>query len=91
MPAVPFSLSSLLSKTRVGILMMLIVVLPLQSVTQLVAGMQGHRHMHTGSLLTELMQPLQVVLDRLHAAQDPRLAGVSRKAADGWQDRKSVV
>lgn len=63
--------------------MLLLVVLPLHSVAQLVAGVQGHRHVHVGagraaaspagSLLTALAQPLREVLDRLHAAQDPRL------------------
>ncbi len=91
MHAVPVFLSSLLSKTRVGVLMLLIVVLPLQSVAQLVAGVQGHRHVHTGSMLSGLMQPLQAVLDRLHAAQDPRLAGVSRQAADGWHEHGGVL
>jgi hypothetical protein len=91
MHPVPFFLSSLLQRTRVGILMLLLVVLPLQSVAQLVAGVQGHRHVHTGSLLTALVQPLQQVLDRQHAAQDPRLAGVSRGAADGWHAHSGVL
>lgn len=77
-PSVPNLLSSLLHRTRTGILVLLIGVLPLQGVTQLVAGVQAHRHVHTGlaapaSLLSELTRPLRVVLDRLHAGQDPRL------------------
>lgn len=87
----PALLSSLLHRTRVAVLTLLIVVLPLQSVAQLVAGLQGHRHLHTGSPLAELVQPLRQVLDRLHAAQDPRLAGVSRKAADGWHAHAGVL
>jgi hypothetical protein len=83
---------------------MLIVVLPVQSVTQLIAGLQGHRHVHTGATaaaphgfaLASLAQPLRAVLDRLHAAQDPRLqmqAGawtVSRGSADGWHAHGGV-
>ena len=81
-PTVPSLLSSLLHRTRAGILMLLLVVLPLHSVAQLVAGVQGHRHVHTGavpqgSLLSGLTQPLRAVLDRLHAAQDPRLQAPS--------------
>jgi hypothetical protein len=88
-PVPPF-LSLLQHKTRVAVLALLIVVLPLQSVAQLVAGMQGHRHVHSASLLKGLLQPLQGVLDRLHAAQDPRLAVVSRPMADGWHDHGGV-
>lgn len=75
----PPLLSSLLHRTRAGILVLLLLVLPLQSVVQLVTGIQGHRHVHTGaaaqpaSVLASLVQPLRAVLDRLHAAQDPRL------------------
>ena len=84
---VPPILSSLLHRTRTGILLLLLVVLPLQSVTQLIAGLQGHRHVHTGAAselsasahhgltLQALAKPLRAVLDRLHAAQDPRLQG----------------
>lgn len=79
----PSILSSLLNRTRTGMLMLLLVVLPLQGVVQLVAGLQGHRHMHTGAtaaaaqdgLLSRLSGPLRLVLDHLHAAQDPRLQG----------------
>ncbi|MDG0860966.1 hypothetical protein [Pelomonas aquatica] len=77
---VPLILSSLLHRTRAAILVLLLVVLPLQSVVQWVAGVQGHRHLHTGaapqgSVLASLTQPLRAALDRLHAAQDPRLQG----------------
>lgn len=71
--------------------MLLVVVLPLQSVAQLAAGVQGHRHVHAGALLTELIQPLRSVLDRLHAAQDARLAGVGRQAADGWHEHGGLL
>ena len=59
-------------------LLLLLVVLPLQSVGQLVAGIQAHRHLHTGAAtsgapLASLGGALRAVLDRLHAAQDPRL------------------
>ncbi len=83
-PPVPPILSSLLHRTRAAVLVLLLVVLPLQGVVQLVAGLQGHRHMHTGaaasasvdhSVLSGLTQPLRAALDHLHAAQDPRLQG----------------
>lgn len=64
---------------------MLVVVLPLQSVAQLVAGLREPRHVHTGAvhavgerhgtLLAVLTTPLRTVLDHLHAAQGPRLDG----------------
>ncbi len=85
-PAFP---SSLLHRSRRGLLVLLLVVLPLHSVAQLVAGLQAHRHVHTGafhapaaqgSALAALAQPLRSVLDRLHAAQDPLLMGPSL----GW-------
>jgi len=64
----------LLQRTRAGILMLLLAVLPLQGVVPLVAGLQGHRHVHTGAGHAEASSSLlRVVLDRLHAAQDPRL------------------
>lgn len=101
MPTVPSILSSLLQRTRAGILMLLLIVLPLQGMVQLVHGFHGHRHVHAGvkqqaSLLSELAQPVRAVLDRLHAAQDPRLqaAGfswtVSRGDADGWHEHGGV-
>ncbi|WP_457426799.1 hypothetical protein [Roseateles sp. P5_E7] len=68
----PLILSSLLQRTRTGILMLLLVVLPLQSVAQLIAGVQGHRHVHTGAA-PAAASPLRALLDHLHAAQDPRL------------------
>ncbi|MBV8034648.1 hypothetical protein [Roseateles sp.] len=83
MPLPPF-LSSLLNRTRAGLLVMLVLVLPLQGVVQLVAGVQGHRHVHTGTsaaapwqaaALSLLGQPLRAALERLHAAHDPRLSG----------------
>ena len=101
---VPPVLSSLLHRTRVSILILLLVVLPLQSVAQLVAGIQGHRHLNTGTVaathdgfaLASLAQPLRAVLDRLHAAQDPRLQmqaaawAASRGPADGWHEHGGV-
>ena len=73
----PPILLSLLQKTRVGILVMLLVVLPLQGVAQLVAGIHGHRHVHTGASQAAgpFLSPLRALLDQLHAAQDPRLQG----------------
>ncbi|MEO6280608.1 hypothetical protein [Roseateles sp.] len=54
--------------------MLLLVVLPLQGVVQLVAGVQGHRHMHTGAAPAAASpSPLRALLNQLHAAQDPRL------------------
>jgi len=78
---VPTLLPSLLHRTRTGILALLLVVLPLQSMGQLVAGIQAHRHLHTGTATTaradfalaRLGAALRAVLDQLHAAQDPRL------------------
>jgi len=73
---VPAFLSSLLHRTRAGLLALLIVVLPLQGVMQLVAGLQGHRHMHAGTVAAAASpSPLRKLLDHLHAAQDPRLQG----------------
>lgn len=51
---------------------MLLVVLPLHSVAQLVAGLQGHRHLHTRAA-PEAPSLLGQWLDRLQAGQDPRL------------------
>jgi hypothetical protein len=56
-------------------LMLLLVVLPLQGVAQLVAGLQGQRHVHTGASHEASPSPLRALLDRLHAAQAPRLQG----------------
>lgn len=54
--------------------MLLLVVLPLQSVAQLVGGVQGHRHVHTGAAPAAASpSPLRALLNHLHAAQDPRL------------------
>jgi len=56
--------------------MLLLVVLPLQSVAQLMAGVQGHRHVHTGAArAAPSPSALRALLDHLHAAQDPRLQG----------------
>lgn len=72
----PTALSSLLHRTRAAVLAVLLVVLPLQSVVQWMAGAQGHRHVHTGAAdtaFTRLAQPLRALLDQLHAGQDSRL------------------
>lgn len=90
--SVPYALSSLLQRTRHGILVLLLVVLPLQSVVQLVAGVQGHRHLHTGAL-SGLVQPLRALLDQLHAAQDPRLQAswaASRGPAAGLHEHGGI-
>ena len=81
----PLRLSSLLNRMRTSLLVLLVLVLPLQSVAQLAAGLQGHRHMHAGAARTAwvaqsgalalLTAPLRAVLTQLHAAQDPRLGG----------------
>ena len=68
---VPTLLSSLLHRMRKGVLALLLVVLPLQGVVQLVAGLQGHRHVHSGA--APVVSPLRALLDHLHAVQDPRL------------------
>lgn len=87
-PPVPPPLSSLLHRTRTAVLALLLVVLPLQGVVQLVAGLQGQRHLHTGAgssagLLSSLAQPLRAVLDHLHAAQGGRhgLASLSGRGS----------
>lgn len=70
----PPILSSLLQHTRVGILLLLLVVLPLQSVVQLVAGVQGRSHVHTGTApAAPTPSLLRALLHQLHAAQDSRL------------------
>ena len=90
---VPSLLSSLLQRTRKVLLVLLLVVLPLQGVMQLVAGVQGQRHLHTGDApaaapvlsLASIAQPLRALLDHLHAAQKPRFSApaLSRGAAAG--------
>jgi hypothetical protein len=101
MHAVPPFLSSLLKRARLGVLALLVVVLPLQGMVQFVQGFHGHRHVHTGAVvrsswLAELTQPVRAVLDRLHAAQDPRLQGpafnwaVSQGDADGWHEHHGL-
>ncbi|MGQ3050645.1 MAG: hypothetical protein ACT6S0_02560 [Roseateles sp.] len=74
----PTCLSSLLHRTRIAVLAMLLVVLPLQGAAQLVAGIQGQRHLHTGAShqdtpLASVRGALRAVLDQLHAAQAPQL------------------
>ena len=97
--SVHYTLSSLLQRTRAAVLVLLLVVLPLQGVVQLVAGLQGHRHVHTGaheSALSGLTQPLRALLDHLHAAQDPRLQGptftwtVNKGSAAGLHEHGGV-
>lgn len=84
-------LSSLLQRTRTGILMLLLVVLPLQGVMQLVAGLQGQRHMHTGAVpAVASPSPLRALLDHLHAAQDPRLKALSRVTAGDLHEHGGV-
>ena len=92
-------LSPLLKRFRAGLLVLLVFVLPLQSVVQLVAGLQGHRHVHLGAeqaqdswqaalqeaALSLLGQPLRAALAHVHAGHDPRLDGPkpSRAASRG--------
>jgi hypothetical protein len=66
--------SPLLHRLRTALLAMLLVVLPLQGILPLVAGLQGQRHVHT-SLPRAGASPsaLRQLLDRLHAAQPARL------------------
>jgi len=75
---VPPALSSFLHQTRTSILMLLLVVLPLQSVAQLIQGLQGQRHVHTqaashDAALVGLLKPVRALLDRLHAGHDAHL------------------
>lgn len=104
-PTVPSLLSSLLHRTQRAILVLLLLVLPLQSIVQLGAGIRGHRHVHVGAAeparqaftLASLTQPLRAVLDCLHAAQDPGLQGpagawaLSRGPAEGWHEHGGVM
>jgi hypothetical protein len=72
-------------------LMLLLAVLPLQGVVQLVAGLQGHRHMHAGAAhAVASPSPLRVLLDHLHAAQDPRLQGVGSITAGDLHEHGGV-
>ena len=90
-PPVPPILSSLLQRTRAGILMLLLVVLPLHGVVQLVAGLQGPRHMHTGSVpAVASASPLRMLLDHLHAAQDPRLKSFSSRTTGELHEHGGV-
>lgn len=70
----PLLLSFLLHRTRAALLALLIVVLPLQGVVQLVAAVQGPRHLHAGQAhAAPSASPLRQLLDRLHAAQPQQL------------------
>jgi hypothetical protein len=91
-PPVPRPLSSLLQRTRAGVLVLLLVVLPLQGLVQLVAGLQGHRHMHTGMAHAAAASPspLRLLLDHLHAAQDPRLQAWSSHASGELHEHGGV-
>jgi hypothetical protein len=80
---VPAILSSLQQRTRTALLVLMLFVLPLQGAAQLVAGLQGQRHVHMGgahALLSGLGQSLRAVLDHLHAAHDPRF----QRSALAW-------
>lgn len=68
---------SLLHRLRTAVVAMLLVVLPLQGVVQLVAGLQGQRHVHTAQP-GHVASPsaLRQLLDRLHAAQPQALKGL---------------
>lgn len=94
-PAIPVPpiLSSLLNRTRTSLLVLLVLVLPLQSVVQWVVGVNGHRHVHMAAIqaapvdnvLSRLARPLRAVVDSLHAGQDMRLSasGFGRAASSG--------
>lgn len=81
MPTRPTSLPH---RTRTVLLALLLVVLPLQGVLQWVAGLQAPRHVHIAAVAEAAPSPspsaLRALLDRLHAAQDPRL----QPRAMGW-------
>jgi hypothetical protein len=66
--------SPLMLRLRAAVLAMLLVVLPLQGIVPLLAGLQGQRHVHT-SHPRAVASPsgLRLLLDRLHAAQPVRL------------------
>lgn len=68
---------SLLHRLRTALVAMLLVVLPLQGVVQLVAGLQGQRHVHTAQA-GQIASPsaLRQLLDRLHAGQPQALKGL---------------
>lgn len=78
-PATAFTLvltltSPLMLPLRTAVLAMLLVVLPLQGLLPLLAGLQGQRHVHT-TQPRAVASPsgLRLLLDRLHAAQPTRL------------------
>lgn len=70
----PRLLASLLHRSRASVLALLIVVLPLQAVAQLVAGLQTQRHAHAQpGWAVASPSPLRLLLDRLHEAQPASL------------------
>ncbi len=76
----PSLLSSLLLRSHAGLLTLLLIVLPLHSVVQLVAGLQVPRHRHTSAEFADLSAPsLGPWLDRLQAEPVPGWTG-----AGGW-------
>lgn len=77
----PRLLASLLHRSRASLLALLIVVLPLQAVAQLVAGLQTQRHVHAQpGLDVASPSPLRLLLDRLHAAQPASLKAWGQSA-----------
>lgn len=70
----PRLLASLLHRSRASVLALLIVVLPLQAVAQLVAGLQTQRHAHAQpGWAVASPSPLRLLLNRLHEAQPASL------------------
>lgn len=70
----PRLLAFLLHRSRASLLALLIVVLPLQAVAQLVAGLQTQRHVHAQpGLAVASPSPLRQLLNRLHEAQPASL------------------
>ncbi|MFG6456061.1 hypothetical protein [Roseateles sp. BYS96W] len=76
----PSVLSSLLLRSRAGLLTLLLIVLPLHGALQLVAGLQAPRHRHTSAEFAAVSAPLLgKLLDGLQAEQAPGWTG-----AGGW-------
>lgn len=76
--ALPLLPSSRIPGLRRIILVLLIAVLPLHSVGQWLNGLQAHRHIHLAAVAPSALARLW---ERLHAAQDPRLAALAPAAS----------
>lgn len=87
----PDFLTPLRRSTRASLLMLLALVLPVQGVVQLVAGLQGRHHVHPAApraaAAPAWLAPLRAVLDQLHTLPDPRLAATP----GAWAQARSLA